>query len=138
MILNLYTTKPEELPADKEVLYTGAMGSCVCVIVLYNKIGNRYSGVRGWHGNGGAEAIKMNLLLENIENKSTNKIIIIPGAHQQSDTAYMDYYCRVDDEKIMRGMWDVDIEVVKGFYANAKINRQGEVELISGGLYSQF
>ena len=80
---------PQNLPAVDANIFTGEMGDCVSVIVLYNYNQglNSYTNGRGWHGLGGAQVIDMAAMMAGVPNSALTQVIVIPGLLQQTNFA---------------------------------------------------
>ena len=115
---------PQNLPANDNVIYTGPMGDCVSIIILYNydAVNNRYLNGRGWHGWGGAQVINMAAMMAGVANVTTTQVIIIPGSLQQSDFARQQNMAHVNAGLAAHG--NVNVRYITG-RNQATVNMQG-------------
>ena len=116
---------PEELPSDEDVMYTGQMGDCVSVIVLFHCDAGTYKHIRGWHGLGGAQTINMKRMMRKVPNDTTTQIVVIPGRLQQSDYAMQQTMRHVRKVK-KHGYENISIRFIDNIFC-AAIDRHGTV-----------
>lgn len=70
----------QNLPLGDPTVYTGPMGNCVCVIVMWNPDPQgRYQNVRGFHGSGGIGGVNFGSLFQGVPNLGSTSILVISG-----------------------------------------------------------
>jgi hypothetical protein len=72
----------QDLPQGDDVMGTGDMGDCVCVVVLWNHnpVTDVYDNVRGYHGWGGFGEIDLESLFQDVPNAQGTVIYGFFGA----------------------------------------------------------
>ena len=85
MTLSMRDGGPRDLPRGDNVISTGQLGYCSAVVVIWGGFDrNGYTHVRGWHGNGGVEAINFHQLLNGVHHDDHDaRIIFVPGIAYQ-------------------------------------------------------
>lgn len=104
--------------------YTGLMGDCVSVIVLwpYDSFTHTYANGRGMHGSGGAGAVQWLTLLAGVPNTSTTVVYAIGGNIKEGNID-----CDCIAEKIELFMKQATLTIYKS--TKALVNKTGIVEL---------
>jgi hypothetical protein len=80
------TDPAEDLPVHDGVMYTGAMGDCVCVIALWNfdHQTQSYQNVRGHHGGGGATGVNIASVLNGVPDQLETMVCIMAGPNNSA------------------------------------------------------
>ncbi len=119
----------EDLSSSQKWMCTGSMGCCVCVIVLFNKVNEIYQDVRGFHGGGGIAAVNFASLFQGVPNNNTTQVYVISGPENMSE--YNKKWVRntVADE-MATTIPQAFVRFHHGI-ANAKVDRHGEVKILS-------
>ncbi len=72
-------------PDDADnIIDTGQMSACTCVVVFHGWSAGRFQHVRGWHGWGGVGAIKLDQLMTGVPAAKETLIYVIPGNDYKS------------------------------------------------------
>ena len=80
----------QTLPDDQDRIETGPMGACVCAIVMwdYDTQNRQYEEVKGFHGNGGIQAVNWTSLFAGAPDTADTRVWILCGPenspHNQS------------------------------------------------------
>ena len=93
-----YKADPSELPDHDDEVYTGAMGGCVSIVVLWGLANGEYANVIGVHGSGGIRAISFNALFANVPNNAATLVFVIPGSSYMSSDQLATLSTRVDEK----------------------------------------
>jgi hypothetical protein len=122
-----------DLEDDEVGMYTGMMGGCCAVVVLWNQdpVTHRYRNVRGQHGAGGPGALNWGLLLQGVPTDGTSRVVIAcaPGDFApgpgESALGHPRYVAKV--ETMLAGE---HYQGASDFHpkANALVDRSGTVE----------
>jgi hypothetical protein len=83
----LETGNVQVLPVHDNVVETGNMGCCVCVVVLWHPYQGSFQQVQGYHGWGGIERVNWNSLRQNVVDANTTQFYIFVGNDEKSDHA---------------------------------------------------
>ena len=83
----------QTLPDDDNRIDTGPMHSCVCVIVMwdYYATDRQHAEVRGFHGNGGIQAVNWKSLLDEVPNTADTRVWILCGPGNAPDNSSLRY-----------------------------------------------
>lgn len=105
--------------------YTGYMGDCVCVIVLwnFNQANSEYANARGMHGSGGVGAIQWDKILQDVPNNENTRVIAIGGTIGKNGNRDNERF----HTKISESLGNAKTEVFTSSHALVRIN--GEIKL---------
>lgn len=118
----------EELSSSQKWMCTGAMGCCVCVIVLFNKVNEVYQDVRGFHGGGGIAAVNFASLFHGVPDNNTTQVLVIAGPENMSDYGKKWVRTKVIDE-MATTIPHAFVRFHHGI-TNAKVDRSGDVKIL--------
>ena len=122
--------EPQDLPSNDDIVDTGPMGGCSSVIFLWEpgKEGN-YANVRGYHGGGGLQAVNWRAMRSGVTNNSSTRVYVFASPENTTDheRKLTNKHLR---EEVLAFLPLVYCKTYQGV-AQAKVNRKGEVELVS-------
>lgn len=122
-----YKEDPNTLPTHDDEIYTGAMGGCVSIVVLWGLTVGRYANVIGIHGSGGIRAISFRRLFANVPNNNGTLVFVIPGSSYTSSDQLALLSSRVDDKIRNKTRSDNMAVFLTPAVGAAWVNRNGQI-----------
>jgi hypothetical protein len=127
---NYPTETPQDLPAHDDVVDTGAMGGCSCVLFFWQPDGTgRYANVRGYHGGGGLHAVNWTAMRAGVPNHQSTLALVIASPENGSLAERKRAKDFIKSE-ILQYLPLAHCTTYQGV-AQATIDRKGKVNIIS-------